>query len=232
MPSRPRGSGADPAEHSGISTGRNLYDLLRADVLTGEFSPGAVLQELPLSERYGVSRTPVREALARLEHDDLVERDGRGYRIRSGTPEDVLDIYEARIVLEGQAAAGAAERRTELDLTRLQHLHLELGPGTEPGTGSPLDPERARHSAWHATIWRAAHNRTIEALLSRLTAQLRIYDRGTHESRDDLDLTHAEHTAILEAIAARRPEEARAAMSAHLSRAREVRLHRIAQALP
>jgi DNA-binding GntR family transcriptional regulator len=219
-----------------VSTGRNLYDLLRADVLAGAFSPGAVLQEIPLAERYGVSRTPVREALARLEHDDLVERDGRGYRIRSGTPEDVLDIYEARIVLEGQAAAGAAERRSELDLTRLQHLHAALiggpvsGSDADAGSGSLADPERTRHSAWHATIWHASHNRTIEALLTRLTAQLRIYDRGTHESRDDLDLTHAEHTAILEAIAARQPEPARAAMSAHLTRAREVRLHRSAQA--
>jgi DNA-binding GntR family transcriptional regulator len=185
-----------------------------------------------------VSRTPVREALARLEHDDLVERSGRGYRIRSGTPEDVLDIYEARIVLEGQAAAGAAERRTELDLTRLQHLHTAgepAGPGPGPDTGSPVDPERTRHSAWHRTIWRASHNRTIETLLTRLTAQLRIYDRGTLESRADLDLSHQEHTLILDAITERRPEDARAAMSAHLSRAREVRLHHIAgspQALP
>jgi DNA-binding GntR family transcriptional regulator len=220
-----------------VSTGRNLYELLRIDVLAGGFASGAVLQEIPLAERYGVSRTPVREALARLEHDDLVERAGRGYRIRSGTPEDVLDIYEARIVLEGQAAAGAAERRTELDLTRLKHLLAAVGgePGNRAasgGAGSFADPERARHAAWHTAVWRAAHNRTIEALLTRLTAQLRIYDRSTHESRSDLDLSCEEHARILDAIVTRRPQEARAAMSAHLSRAREVRLQRIASSAP
>ncbi|GLY33498.1 GntR family transcriptional regulator [Kineosporia sp. NBRC 101731] len=198
-----------------------LYEIVRSDILAGEFGATALLQELPLAQRYGVSRTPVREALARLEHEGLVEKAGRGHRVRSGTAEDVLEVYEARIVLEGQAAAGAAERRGELDLARLRHLHETVLAGE-----TRHDAERSAHSAWHATIWRASHNRTIETLLHRLTAQLRIYDRGTQETSHDLEQTRAEHERILAAITDRRPEEARGAMIEHLTRAREVRLHR------
>ncbi|MBT0769993.1 GntR family transcriptional regulator [Kineosporia sp. J2-2] len=199
----------------------SLYDTIRSDILGGAFDPAALLQEVPMAERYRVSRTPVREALARLEHEGLVEKTGRGHRVRSGTAEDVLEVYEARIVLEGQAAASAAERRGELDLARLAHLHAAVLAGGQEG-----EAERGTHSAWHATVWRASHNRTIETLLHRLTAQLRIYDRGTRETPQDLEQTRAEHEAILTAIRERRPDEARAAMTAHLTRAREVRLHR------
>ncbi|MDP9829085.1 GntR family transcriptional regulator [Kineosporia succinea] len=199
------------------STPGTLFELMRSDILAGEFGATALLQELPLAERYRVSRTPVREALARLEHEGLVEKTGRGHRVRAGTAEDVLEVYEARIVLEGQAAASAAERRSELDLARLQHLHAQVLSG---------EAERSAHSSWHATIWRASHNRTIEELLHRLTAQLRIYDRGTQETPHDLEQTRTEHEAILSAVRERRPSDARDAMTAHLTRAREVRLHR------
>jgi DNA-binding GntR family transcriptional regulator len=202
----------------------SLYDLLRADVLAGVFAVGAPLQEVQLAERYGVSRTPVREALGRLEHDGLAEHTGRGFRIRSGTGEDVVEIYEARIGLEAQAAARATERRTELDLARLHHLHDLAGAAAGAGDA---DAERAHNSAWHEALWRASHNRTIEALLTRLIAQLRIYDRGTHESAADLELSRAEHARIVEALELRRADEAQQLITAHLVRSREVRLQRV-----
>jgi DNA-binding GntR family transcriptional regulator len=65
--------------------------MLRADVLSGKFAPEEVLLETVLARVYGLSRTPVREALGRLEQDGLLERGTRGYRVRSGTPQDVLD---------------------------------------------------------------------------------------------------------------------------------------------
>ncbi|GLY16967.1 GntR family transcriptional regulator [Kineosporia sp. NBRC 101677] len=233
MPARTAPAKASPAADEGHAPAPGtLFEQVRSDILAGEFGATALLQEVPLAERYKVSRTPVREALARLEHEGLVEKAGRGYRVRSGTPEDVLEVYEARIVLEGQAAAGAAERRGELDLARLDHLHAAvLAAHTELAAHEPAgqeaaDAERSTHSAWHATIWRASHNRTIETLLQRLTAQLRIYDRGTRETAPDLEQTRDEHERILAAIRDRRPEDARAAMIEHLTRAREVRLHR------
>ncbi|MFD0689728.1 GntR family transcriptional regulator [Actinomadura fibrosa] len=198
-----------------------IYERLRDDVLAGRFPAGTPLLETVLAASYGVSRTPVREALARLAQDGLLKRAARGYEVRSGTPQDVLEIYEARIALEGQAAFGAAERRTDLDLARLRHLHDAAG-----------DPAAAReaHAQWHAALWRAGHNATIEALLERLTAQLRIYDQTPHESPDDLALSHDEHTALLRAVEDRDPSAAQEAMTVHLRRSRDLRLTRFAVA--
>ncbi|GAB2836638.1 GntR family transcriptional regulator [Actinocorallia aurea] len=197
-----------------------IYERLREDVLAGRFPSGAPLLETVLAAQYGVSRTPVREALTRLAQDGLLRRASRGYEVRAGTPEDVLEIYEARIALEGQAAASAAERRTDLDLVRLRHLHEEA---SDPATA------REANSRWHRALWQAAHNTTIEALLTRLTAQLRIYDRTPHETPEDLTLTREEHTALLDAIAARDPSAARTAATHHLTRSRDLRLQTFAR---
>ncbi len=218
----PEDTGSRPADDPAHSA--TLYDTVRSDVLSGTFAIGAPLQEGHLAERYGVSRTPVREALLRLEHDGLVERTGRGYRVRSGTGEDVVEIYEARIGLEAQAAARAAERRTELDLALLRHLN-ELARAA--GDAGDVDAERNHNSAWHVALWRASHNRTIEVLLARLTAQLRIYDRGTHESQEDLEVTREDHARLVEAIDERRADDAQQLITTHLLRSREVRLQRV-----
>ena len=203
------------------------YERLREDVLAGRFPAGSRLLETTLAAEYGVSRTPIREALTRLTQDGLLERASRGYRVRAGTAQDILEIYEARIALEGQAAASAAERRTDLDLARLRHLHdIVTDPAADPATA------RTANSQWHYALWQAAHNATIEALLTRLTAQLRIYDHGRHETPEDLALTREEHSRMLHAIETRDPAEARTASDQHLGRSREIRLATFARTTP
>ena len=197
-----------------------VYDVLRHDILTGAFDAGSMLLETSLATRYGLSRTPVREALVRLEYDGLIERAGRGYRVRSGTAGDVLEIYEARIALEAAAAGAAATRHSELDLARLHRLHDLAAAERDP------DQVRALNSEWHCVLWQAAGNATIESLLTRLTTQLRIYDRGTSETGEDLAATEAEHGAILRALADRDSETAGRLVAAHLGRARGLRLDR------
>ncbi len=98
----------------------SLYEEIREAILTGRFAPGQVLSENALATEFGKSRTPVREALHRLEIEALVERVPRGVRVRTSSPEEILDIYDVRITLEGAAAKAAAERATELDRTRLR----------------------------------------------------------------------------------------------------------------
>lgn len=198
------------------------YRRIRSDILDGAFPTGAVLHETALTDRYGVSRTPIREALARLEHDGLLDRAPRGYRVRSGTPEDVLDIYEARIALEGVAAANAATRRTELELARLEALHSEAAATSDRAVARRLN------ATWHEELWSAAHNGTVRSLLTRLTAQLRIYDTHRTEDASDLTQSQAEHEQIMEALRTRDAEGARAAISAHLVRSRDLRLRAFA----
>jgi DNA-binding GntR family transcriptional regulator len=206
-----------------VATTLRAYELLRGDVLAGVFEPGTTLLETTLAERYGISRTPIREALGRLEQDGLLERASRGYRVCSGTAQDVLDIYEARVALEAEAAAGAAARCTDLDLARLLHIHAITGERTDPAEIRQLNSE------WHVALWQAGHNRTILALLARLTAQLRIYDRGPHETAEDLGKSRVEHAQVLAAITARDPEAAKTHVARHLVRSRELRLAQFAQ---
>ncbi len=208
-----------PAELVDV-TGQH-YARLRADVLDGEFARDELLQESVLGTRYGVSRTPVREALVRLEQDGLLERVPRGYRVRSGTPEDVLDIYDARTALEGVAAASAAERRSPLELARLESLHADV-EGADP------DEQRRLNLLWHQALWAASRNATVTGLLERLTAQLRIYDGRRTESAPDLSASRSEHAAVLDAVRARDGEAARVAIAGHLQRSRDLRLHAFA----
>src|ERR1700749_32754 len=98
----PRGSIVQP----------DVYDRLRGEIVTGEFEPGTPLGEEALAQRYGTSRTPVREALRRLEQDGLVESGVRGMRGRARSPEEIQEIYEVRVPLEATVAAAAARRRT------------------------------------------------------------------------------------------------------------------------
>ena len=95
------------------------YEILQQAILRGELAPGQPLVETTLAARYNVSRTPIREALTRLEQDRLVERTDRGLVVRRRSPEQILDIYETRIALEATAAEDetrAGRGRTALAL--------------------------------------------------------------------------------------------------------------------
>ncbi|GAA4479269.1 GntR family transcriptional regulator [Rhodococcus olei] len=194
------------------------YQRLRADILDGTYPPGTPLHETQLSETYGASRTPIREALNWLTHDGLLERAARGFRVREGTAEDVIEIYAARVALESEAAGAAALRHTDLDMARLERLH---GGCCEAGDD---DAVRAGNFRFHEALWQAAHNATIAGLLVRLTTQLRIHDSGPPSTYGETDLLNAEHAQILDALRARDERAAREAMRHHLERSREQRI--------
>lgn len=203
-----------------VPYGSELYWRVRRDVMDGRFPPGSPLLETALSSDYGVSRTPMREALGLLEHDGLLERAPRGFRVRSGTAEDVVEIYEARIALESEAAASAALRATELDLARLRHQHeVILAAGDEGAVA------RAASFRFHELLWQAAHNATITDLLVKLTARLRIYDSGPPSPFGGVDPLREEHEHILGALHDHAPDRARDAARAHLRRSLEQRIN-------
>ncbi|HEX7824553.1 MAG TPA: GntR family transcriptional regulator, partial [Mycobacterium sp.] len=175
-----------------------------------------------LTTAYGVSRTPVREALNRLEQEGLITRAVRGYRIRSGAPDDVIEIYDVRIVLEQAAAEAASTRRTDLQLAQLVQLHRQAC--------AEEDATVARHlnSQWHEVLWSASHNSTLRETLANLVARLRVYDREAHH-HDDLAVVADEHRAILEAIQVGDGATARKAITEHLQRTKQQRLDAFAQ---
>ncbi|GAA0940332.1 GntR family transcriptional regulator [Virgisporangium aurantiacum] len=193
------------------------YARLRAEILDGTFPPGATLLETVLSERYGVSRTPMREALTRLAQDGLLVRSTRGFQVRRYSPEDILEIYEARIALETTGAALAASRRTDFDLVRLTHLVDERRAATDRSTFGKLN------NRWHEALRAAAHNATITDLLERLDSLLTLYPHRT-PFPPSADRSAEEHAEILDAIRARDADGAQALMRDHLKHMRDLRI--------
>ncbi|PSK85942.1 DNA-binding GntR family transcriptional regulator [Murinocardiopsis flavida] len=203
----------------------DVYDRLREDIVTGRLETGAPLTELALADRYGVSRTPIREALRRLLQDGLVERFERGMRVRGRSPEEILEIYGVRVVLEGCAARAAAENRSELDLVRIRRAATAM---TETDVSDPY-AMAAANRAFHEMVWAAAHNNTLLDLLSRLNDHLARYPATTLTSAGRWESAQREHEELVAAIEERRADDAASAAERHMTAARDIRLRMYAE---
>lgn len=197
-----------------------VYARIRDEIVSGVLAPGTPLVELTMAQRYGTSRTPVREALRRLEQDGLVEPGVRGMRVRARSPEEILEIYDVRITLEVTAAKWAADRRTELDLVRLRRAAEQMA-ATDPTDGAAMADTNRR---FHETVWAASHNATLVDVLRHLGAHLVRYPATTLTRPGRWETVLVEHARLVEAIAARDAVAAAAIAEQHMAAAREIRL--------
>jgi DNA-binding GntR family transcriptional regulator len=198
---------------------------VREDIASGKLKPGERLREEALSQRYAVSRTPVREALGRLEVEGLATRHpGKGLVVAAISADEIIELYVLREVLEGAAARLVAERRNELDLARLEAILQSSRRALDDGAIERLIELNAQ---FHFVLWRVAGNQPLLRFLQQLQDSVKRFQRSTlllpGRGREALD----EHTQILEAIRAREAARARELAEAHM---REVRNLRIAMA--
>ncbi len=197
------------------------YEQLKRAISEGEFPPRFPLVETTLAESFGVSRTPVREALTRLAQDGLVIRTDRGMVVRDRSPEEILDIYEVRILLAGVGARLAALRRTTLDLIRLR---------TRRDTLAKADPEDIlavmnANRAFNRSMWHASHNAPIEEVMDRLSNQvLARYPHSTLTAPNRLQRTIAEYGQLIDAIEEQDQETASRIAIEHMESSRNTRL--------
>jgi DNA-binding GntR family transcriptional regulator len=211
------------ATHQGLNhTQRRTppYDNIKQAILSGELAPGEPLVETALAEWCGVSRTPIREALTRLEQDGLVTRTDRGMGVRNRSPEEILDVYETRLVLEATAGRMAAERRTDHELRILRHL-LEFGRQQAPLDTRALVDANQR---FHRAVWVASHNESLIDLLERLNLHLGRYPETTLAAPGRWSTAQDEHTRLVDAIEARDAKAAHDIALAHFTAARDIRL--------
>lgn len=194
------------------------YRWIRRAILSGEFRSGDKLSEKLLAERIGVSRTPVREALARLGSQGLVvlEHYRRGFVARF-TLEDAQEILRLRALLESHAAERAATRITPADLDRLETLQDRMeGAFADLGYARYLPLFEELNATFHAVIAAAADSpriqRIFETNLELPSVNLSVY-READEPRTRRSLS--QHREIISALRARNAEWARHAMSAH-----------------
>jgi DNA-binding GntR family transcriptional regulator len=195
-----------------------IYRAVRDEIIAGVIGSGTFLREEDLAERFGVSRTPVREALRRLETERIVERWQRGRRVPKISLTEALQLYDLRALLEGEAAAQAAESRSASDLVELEELttrdrRLE-------------NSELARLTAnllFHTTVWSAAHNPVLDDVLRGLFARLAGV-RGSTLSDERWLETLDEHEALVSAVRERDADEARRIATQQVKRSRQLRL--------
>lgn len=192
--------------------------LLRGRILSGDLQPGERLNEVHLAERYGISRSPIREALQALAGEGLVTFvAGRGAFVHELTSDEVTNLGEIREALESQAARLAAERATPEQLARL---------ADSAAVDGVLDTDGS--TDFHAVLLNVAGNPRLEFLGVSTAARLRIARTQSAADPDRVALATAEHREILDAIRAGDPDAAGAAMREHVARATESAARRVA----
>jgi len=201
----------------------SLYTRLRTAIFNGEFKPGAIMVETAVAESYGVSRTPVREALRALEKDGILQYRGRHLVVRMTTLQEVIEIYECRIVLEGTAAAWAARNRTDNDLVLME---LALEDMKNASDAAPYDQALVNH-VFHDRLWRAGHNETLVDLLARLEVHTRRYPQPTVSQPGRWQKVLAEHEEIIDAVRQQDEPRAKKLSEEHMATARDLRLRMV-----
>jgi DNA-binding GntR family transcriptional regulator len=204
-----------------------VYHQLLEEVLQGDLRPGEILVESALGQRFGVSRTPIREALRMLEQDGVLERVNRGMRVRETSAEEVLEIYGVRATLEAAAARDAASRRTDLDLAVLEGFMNEM----VDARNSTPEVMASINRSFHRAIWQAARNRTLTDLLERLAVHLRRYPATTYLRAGRWEEALEEHRLILESIKAGDAAAAAEVAEKHMWASRNTRLDMIREGI-
>ena len=202
-----------------ISLEEKVYRELEEEILSGKLTRGTSLGEIALSERLGVSRTPVRSAIHRLAEEGLVETiTNRGAVVVGITRDDLVDIYRIRVRLEGLASATAAERISAQGLQALRES-VELSEFYI----NKKDTERLKEldSQFHETIYKESGNRLLCKTLSELHRKIKSYRKLSLSVPGRLERSVYEHKEILEAIEAGNAEMADKLTSLHIERALE-----------
>lgn len=206
-------------EENSATLGTRVYRMLEQNILSGKYPVGSSLTELALSAELGVSRTPVRAALVRLEGEGLVRLiPNKGAVVVGISQEDLSDIYGMRMRLEGLAAARAAERRSEEDAARLSEI-VELAEFYI--AKGDADRLRDLDSDFHASVYLASGSRMLASTLSDLHRMIGSYRARALGDGHRAPASVKEHREILEAILAKDAEKADRLASAHVARALE-----------
>ena len=184
-------------EHKTVSLADQVFEHLEKDILSGKYQRGDILTESKLSIELGVSRTPIREALRRLEQEHIIEESGKGSVVIGITEKDLDDIFLIRKSLESMAASLAAINRTEaqlkelLDALELQEFYL-----------NKLDADQIKlmDNKFHNTLYKLSGSMTFYDVLLPLHKKVQKYRKASVENKSRAAASVDEHRKIYEAI--------------------------------
>lgn len=211
----PNGSSSGPSsDKSNANKSQQAYDIIRHSIMSGVFSPGTKLSERSLQQQLHFSRTPIKAALEKLTFEGYLETDDDKTSVVSkiGFPE-ALEIYELRSVIEALSAELAATRITDDDLEELDACIIEHRNSLK----EDIESAEKHDAAFHMLIARASRNNQLIRHLKPLIDQCqRVSAYHNKKNTNRIKRSLEQHEAVLSAIRAQNPEEAKAAMTAHM----------------
>ncbi len=200
-------------------TPNDAYSLILEAIDVGVYKPGDRLVESDLADRFGVSRTPIREALQRLETQSLLERDGRSLIVASLDHNQMAELYVVRRELEGLAARLAARHATEEEIRVLR----EMVSDDNDLVDDPTALSRANRR-FHEQIHLASHNRYLVQQLNLVHRTMALMATTSLAAQGRGQIAQSEHDGIVAAIESRDEEAAEKALRDHISIAFMTRL--------
>jgi DNA-binding GntR family transcriptional regulator len=191
-----------------------VFRALNDAIVAGDLRPGSRLSEEKLASHFGVSRTPIREALTRLAETNIAKRDGRGtLRVEPVTAEKILEVYAVRGVLDGLAARLAAQTAGPLLFAELQ----EINDAMARAAAADDFTEMARHNIeFHSAIVRSTRNELLVQYVDNIHNWIRRIPSTVTEYKGRAEQTIIEHQGIVDAIAGRQPELAERLAREHM----------------
>jgi len=204
---------------------KDAYQLILRAIDVGTYRPGDRLVESELADRFGVSRTPIREALQRLETQSLLARDGRSLIVASLDHNQMAELYVVRSELEGLAARLAARHATEEEVRLLRDFVEE----DKARIGDPSALSRTNRR-FHRQVHLASHNRYLVQQLDLVYRSMALMTTTSLSAEGRSERALEEHAAVVNAISKGDAESAQRELKGHISRAYEARLRRDADA--
>ncbi len=203
--------------HKSQSLADQIFEKLEADILIGKYAFGTVLTETAISEELGVSRTPVREALGRLEQENLIKDTKKGMMVLGITENDLKDIYEIRLLLEGIAVEKFIENLTDATLGILKEI-LDF----QEFYGGKHDSERVifKDSEFHESIYKNCGSPILCQTLLPLHKKIVKFRKASIEQTGRTEKSINEHKALYNAIAARDTDLAKQLVYEHILNAK------------
>jgi DNA-binding GntR family transcriptional regulator len=200
---------------------RALYEevaeLLRQRIFRRELEPGSWIDELKLAEEYGISRTPLREALKVLATEGLVTmKVRRGAYVTEVSDKDLADVYHLLSLLESDAAAVVAERATDAQMAELAAIHAELEAAARPGHVD-RDLFFSINERFHMKLLALADNRWRDQMVADLRKVMKLNRHNSLLKGGRIEESLAEHRALMAALEARNPQAAAQQMRLHFA---------------
>lgn len=207
------------AKDTEFSQSELAYERLYGAIQQGVFNPGDRVRETDIAARFSLSRTPVRDALRRLEADGIIEHRPRlGAVVRSLSRAEVVELYEMRLVLERTAAEMAAKHAARAEIDELRELNATIAGCSDPTEAATINQH------FHSCIYLAARNRFLVDAARALNNALMLLGPTTLADDDRISTVTSQHANIIDAIDARDIEAAGAAAEAHLQTSLRYRL--------